>query len=65
MSAPIADSIECPKCLRISFNADDIRHRYCGACHEFHDDMIGLALRIISNTQRYSIKDNETGDWIG
>jgi hypothetical protein len=32
-------SITCPKCKRTSFNPGDIRYRYCGACHEYHDDM--------------------------
>lgn len=28
---------ECPFCDRISFNPHDIAHRYCGACHRYHD----------------------------
>jgi len=31
-------SIECPRCRRRSFNPNDIRERYCGACHVFHLD---------------------------
>jgi hypothetical protein len=34
-----AESIRCPKCGRVSYNAGDIRERYCGNCHEFHDQM--------------------------
>ena len=30
-------SITCPRCGRVSFNAGDIEHRYCGNCHQFHD----------------------------
>ncbi len=30
-------SITCPKCLRTSYNINDVKHQYCGACHEFHD----------------------------
>jgi hypothetical protein len=28
-------SFECPDCHRVSFNANDIEQRYCGACHAF------------------------------
>jgi hypothetical protein len=31
--------IVCPACGRVSHNPHDIEHRYCGACHAFHDDM--------------------------
>ncbi|HEV7405194.1 MAG TPA: hypothetical protein VGO11_19780 [Chthoniobacteraceae bacterium] len=34
---PAEPSIECPRCHRVSYSPDDIRHRYCGACHEFHE----------------------------
>jgi hypothetical protein len=32
-------SIICPRCGRESFNANDIRERYCGACHAWHSEM--------------------------
>lgn len=35
---PPTPSIECPRCHRVSFHSDDIRERYCGACHAFHRD---------------------------
>lgn len=25
----------CPKCTRTSHHPEDVRHGYCGACHEF------------------------------
>jgi hypothetical protein len=28
-------SITCPHCRRTSYNAHDIRERYCGFCHRF------------------------------
>ena len=31
-------SITCPFCKRVSYHPEDVRHRYCGACHRFHDD---------------------------
>ena len=29
--------IKCLKCHLISFNEHDIKHKYCGNCHVFHD----------------------------
>jgi ribosomal protein L37E len=34
---PPPPSILCPKCLKRSFNLEDVNHSYCGFCHEFHD----------------------------
>lgn len=36
------NSITCPHCHRTSYNPNDMRERYCGACHRYHDD--GFAL---------------------
>lgn len=30
-------SITCPKCGMTSHNHLDVEHRYCGACHQFHE----------------------------
>jgi hypothetical protein len=30
--------IVCPKCGMVSHNPNDVRERYCGRCHAFHDD---------------------------
>jgi len=32
-------SIQCPRCHWRSFNPNDIRERYCGHCHMFHENM--------------------------
>lgn len=32
-------SIRCPKCGRTSHHPEDVRQRYCGNCHQFHDEM--------------------------
>lgn len=32
-----AASITCPFCGAVSYNANDIAHQYCGACHRYHD----------------------------
>lgn len=39
-------SITCPRCGLTSFNADDVKNRYCGACHAFHDDMAMKPIRV-------------------
>lgn len=37
---PEPESITCPQCGRTSFHPVDVRERYCGACHRFHDQML-------------------------
>jgi len=27
----------CPRCRRVSYNQNDVRERYCSACHVFAD----------------------------
>ena len=29
--------IQCLDCGMISYNPNDVRERYCGNCHEFHE----------------------------
>jgi hypothetical protein len=36
---PALPSITCPRCGRTSYNPNDIRERYCGACHHFHEQL--------------------------
>lgn len=36
---PEYPSITCPKCGMTSYHPDDIRYRYCGNCHGYHDDL--------------------------
>lgn len=33
--------IRCQTCQRISFHPKDIKERYCGACHVFHEEHLG------------------------
>lgn len=33
----IYPSIKCPKCKMVSYNINDIKHKFCGNCHEYHD----------------------------
>jgi hypothetical protein len=33
--ASLPMSFTCPKCNAVSYNPNDVRERYCGACHEF------------------------------
>jgi hypothetical protein len=35
-------SITCPHCHLTSYHPSDIRERYCGYCHRFHDDPPGV-----------------------
>lgn len=36
---PEPQSVMCPQCGRISFHPMDVKWRFCGACHKFHDQM--------------------------
>lgn len=31
------ESITCPRCGMTSYNPNDVREKYCGNCHEFHE----------------------------
>lgn len=33
-------AITCPQCSRTSHDPDDVRERYCGSCHQWHDQMM-------------------------
>jgi hypothetical protein len=33
------NSITCPRCGLTSWHPDDVKHRYCGNCNMFHEDM--------------------------
>ncbi len=35
-----AASVTCPQCGMVSHNRNDVAHRYCGNCHQFHDQML-------------------------
>lgn len=35
----MADSYTCPKCHIVSYNPNDIKNLYCGACHTFAQDL--------------------------
>jgi ribosomal protein S27AE len=32
------DAIRCRRCGMTSYNPNDISQRYCGRCHQFHED---------------------------
>lgn len=34
-----SESITCPKCGMTSHNFNDARERFCGNCHQYHDQM--------------------------
>jgi hypothetical protein len=35
-------SIKCPRCGFVSYNSNDVKHKYCGKCHEWHEFMTDL-----------------------
>ncbi len=37
--------IQCLVCGRISYHPEDIRERYCGSCHRFHEDAEEISAR--------------------
>lgn len=38
-------AIQCLVCGRVSYNPNDIRDKYCGFCHRFHEDPAQEAAR--------------------
>ena len=34
-----AHAIKCFNCGLTSYSLEDVRHRFCGKCHIFHDDL--------------------------
>jgi hypothetical protein len=38
--ASLPPSFTCPKCGAVSYNPNDVRERYCGACHEFFSERL-------------------------
>ena len=37
-----AFAIRCLQCNMVSYNPNDIKHKYCGKCKQFHLDNINL-----------------------
>jgi hypothetical protein len=37
--------IKCLICGLVSYNLNDIRQRYCGQCHRFHEDPVPESTR--------------------
>ena len=33
-------AIRCLICGMVSYNNNDVREKYCGNCHQFHDDLV-------------------------
>jgi hypothetical protein len=36
--SPDGKSIKCLRCWRTSFHPEDVRNKFCGYCHRFHED---------------------------
>lgn len=50
---PEANSITCLGCGLTSYNPNDVKIRWCGHCHVFHDDIFPPARQwFIDNTKK-------------
>ena len=38
------DSITCLQCNRTSYNQNDVREKYCGQCHQWHERQSALVM---------------------
>lgn len=56
-------SITCTDCGMTSYNPNDIKHKYCGNCHKWHDDTTerqqGLEETIEKQQQEYGLEDRQ------
>jgi hypothetical protein len=50
-------AIECLRCGMVSYHPEDVRQRYCGHCHRFHDDPIAA----IWDPKRMMLLDPDEG----
>jgi hypothetical protein len=69
---PVAmECIACPWCARVSYNANDVAHRYCGWCEQFHDDLHAhqaVWLHLLKQSSGYSQLrplTRKPGSWAG
>lgn len=44
------ESFTCPLCGKTSYNPDDVREGYCGACHEWTGELRVTTLYPVSET---------------
>lgn len=56
MTTMNGESYTCPKCGRTSYNLNDVRQRYCGACKTF-EDLTGAS--VMTKYQEYGIRISE------
>lgn len=57
-------AIECLDCGAVSYNANDLEHRYCGRCHKFHqqhDLYVGRLVEAVAGAQGLD-KDDQVVD---
>lgn len=50
----ITETYTCPGCGAVSHNPDDVRYRYCGACHLTEDEHPGILMRLTIEHPRYA-----------
>ncbi len=63
-------SIVCPTCHKRSWSTGDIEHRYCGACHKYHDAMFYRMLFHVETVSPLTIycagiETDENGNFFG
>lgn len=53
--SPDGKSITCTRCGKTSHNLNDVDHRYCGFCHQYHD--VGPLPKSACPTCGYEVDD--------
>ena len=42
----MSTSITCPKCLKTSYNPNDVAHGYCGHCHDWTGEALLVTIHL-------------------
>jgi hypothetical protein len=45
--------ILCTRCGRVSYNPEDVRQRYCGACRRYHQDPVVCVLWAVPDDEAH------------
>lgn len=48
---PNIESITCPICNKTSYHPEDIKNKYCGFCHEWHENMGITRVEVINHSK--------------
>lgn len=55
-------AIKCSMCGLTSYHPDDVKHRYCGNCHLFHDDHYNKVQSILKDLMDCEPKPQQPTD---